>query len=183
MTDPTWPTAHRFLSPVGWVLLTLCAAGVATALLVPRRTSCGGGPREACRSNLRQIDHALEQYRQDHGGRYPASLGELAAVGGITPNVFVCPSSFDVPSTGATTPAVAADLDAGPAGGRCSFVYCYPGPTTRPLEPSTVVVYEPSANHDGDGSNALFGDGHAEWLTPAGLARVLATTRPAGGLP
>ena len=48
---------------------------------------------------------ALAVYANDHGGRYPDRPEELLATD-ITPEIFVCPSTEDVPATGATTRAV-----------------------------------------------------------------------------
>ncbi len=135
--------------------------------------------RENCASNLHQIGLAILLYQQDHGGRYPASLAETAADEAVGTQCFVCPASGDVPSPGPTTRAVTADLDAGPVGGHCSYVYVGRGLTDRTVTPTTVVCYEPPTNHDGYGGNVLFGDGHADWQTNAGLARLLATTRGA----
>ena len=45
-----------------------------------------------------------------------------------------------------------------------------------------IVLCEPPANHNGDGGNVLFGDGHAEWIPQPRLGRLIAaataTTRP-----
>jgi prepilin-type processing-associated H-X9-DG protein len=36
------------------------------------------------------------------------------------------------------------------------------------------VLYEPLANHGGDGIHVLFGDGHAEWLNATVGAKIIA---------
>jgi len=50
------------------------------------------------------------------------------------------------------------------------------------LKATTVLLYEPLANHDNDGMNILFGDGHVEFVHPAEARRLIASlpsTNPA----
>ena len=37
--------------------------------------------------------------------------------------------------------------------------------TTATVKPDTVIVYELPENHQNDGMNILYGDGHAEWAS------------------
>jgi prepilin-type processing-associated H-X9-DG protein len=55
-----------------------------------------------------------------------------------------------------------------------SYVYVGNGLTTSTVDGNTLVAYEPPDNHQGDGMNMLFGDGHCEWLTPDRLKEDLA---------
>ena len=126
--------------------------------------------KSACQSNLVQVGRAVVIYAEAHGGRYPDTLGDMLTTTDISPAAFVCPASADVPAIGPTTRAVADNLT---AGGHVSYVYVGRGLTTRTVTPSTVIAYEPLANH-GDGGNVLYGDGHAEWLGRGPLAAVAA---------
>lgn len=133
----------------------------------------------ACASNLHQIGLGILLYQQDHGGRYPDTLGELVELEGISPACLTCPAADDEPATGPTTRAVVADLV---AGGHLSYVYVGRGLTDNTVADDTVVCYEPLANHSGAGMNVLFGDGHAEWVPRAKavgtVARLAAGERP-----
>jgi prepilin-type processing-associated H-X9-DG protein len=140
-------------------------------------------PRAKCVSNLHQIGLAILLYQQDHGGQYPDTLGRLTETEQIGPDVFVCPESNDQPSTGPTTRAISDEVTAGPAGHHCSYVYIGRGLTDKTVTPTTIVAYDAPDDHGGDGGNALYGDGHVDWLNKADAAKVLpawaAAMRPA----
>ena len=129
--------------------------------------------RAICASNLRQLGLAVHLYQQDHGGAYPDTLGRLALEETLDAAVFVCRSSNAERSTGATTQAIADDVDAGPEGHHCSYVYVGSGLIGKTATPTTIVAYDAPSNHDGAGGNALYGDGHVEWLTEADAAKLL----------
>jgi prepilin-type processing-associated H-X9-DG protein len=114
-----------------------------------------------CASNMHQIGLAILLYQNDHQQNYPNTLEELLEEQ-ITPAVFICPSSNDTASAGATTQAVAADFH---ASGHLSYIYLGKGLNDKTADPDIVVLYEPLTDHAGDGMNILFGDGHAEWFT------------------
>ena len=44
-----------------------------------------------------------------------------------------------------------------------TYVYLGKGMTTATVKDDTLIAYESPENHQGDGMNMLFGDGHAEW--------------------
>jgi len=166
-----WVT-RGFIAAAGLGLLALI---LLPNLCAPRETA----NRAKCASNLHQIGLAILLYQQDHGGLYPSSLGEIAANEPIGAAVFTCPSSNDEASASTAPTALAADIDAGPAGHHCSYVYLGRGLTAKTVTDATVLCYEPPDNHDGTGCNVLYGDGHVEWLTKAEAATRLPATRPA----
>lgn len=131
-----------------------------------------------CGSNMRQIGSAILLYSNENQGRYPDRLEQLILTQEISADLFVCPRTDDDASRGQTTRAVADGLA---AGGHLSYVYVGAGLTVS-CDPATVVLYEPLANHAGEGMNVLFGDGHTEYLRPAEareiLDRVAAGERP-----
>jgi prepilin-type processing-associated H-X9-DG protein len=125
--------------------------------------------RVKCGSNLRQIGQAIFLYAQDNGGQYPPSLAELLAHEDITAEVMTCPSSNDERSSGASTAEVVADLKAAetnaPGHKHClSYVYVGGELNAKTVADTAIVAYEPLENHDGDGANVLFGDGHVEFI-------------------
>jgi hypothetical protein len=152
-----------------WRLLAGTAAtGVAllTAWLVSsqqsqeiRGSSIKGLHRAQCASNLHQIGRVIALYRSHHAGRYPDDLATLLTEGKLAPAVFVCPSADDAPAAGATTQEILADF-AKPH--HRSYSYHGKG-LIDPVDPNRVIAAEPLSNHDDEGIDVLFGDGHAEW--------------------
>jgi prepilin-type processing-associated H-X9-DG protein len=81
----------------------------------------------------------------------------------------ICPSSNDERSTATEPAALAAELAAAEAGApdhaHClSYVYVGQALTLQTATADHIVAYEPLENHDGDGVNVLFGDGHVEFF-------------------
>ncbi len=119
---------------------------------------------------MHQIGLAILLYQNDHAGAYPNSVDEMLEEP-ITAEVFICPASTDTPSTGATTQAIAADFH---KPGHLSYIYLGKGMNDKNTSADMLVLYEPLANHSGDGMSALFGDGHVEWIDAKLAAKVLA---------
>lgn len=109
---------------------------------------------------MRQIGQALLLYANENEGRYPAALEPLLLTQDITPDVFCCPSSYDTPAPGASVEERSNALLQG-----VHLSYIYLGHEKGAQAPAdAVILYEPLANHDGDGMNILFGDGHVEFV-------------------
>lgn len=115
--------------------------------------------RVKCASNLRQIGQGLELYAKENGGKYPDDFGLLITKTDLTVDVFVCPSSGEQRASGTTPAEKAVNLL---THGHCSYIYLGRGLGT-PVGEDRVVAMEPPENHDGNGMNMLFGDGHVEW--------------------
>jgi prepilin-type processing-associated H-X9-DG protein len=157
-----------------WAELLVAAAicALLVAILVPSLgRQRGPANRIRCASNLRQIGLALMIYSNAHGGVYPPTLDEVLADGEITGEVFVCPHTAHQPATGPTTQAVVQDFR---KPGHNSYVYVAGGVPEKSLTGRHVVAHDLPLNHPGLGMNALFGDGHVEWLPQAQAARVIA---------
>jgi len=122
--------------------------------------------RVKCASNMRQIGQALLLYSNENRGAYPADFGPLLLTQDITSEVFVCPSSNATPAPGGNTPQAVAVLPQ-----HCSYVYLPGHNNAAPA--NVVIVYEPMTNHDGDGSNFLWGDGHVSFETKQTAAAMI----------
>ena len=163
----------RRTTPLAWALAAVFTAltmFLAIGSLAPMgRYSRPAGNRVQCSFRLRQMGQTMQLYANDHQGRYPDTMGELLEEG-LTPAMFVCPSSSDSPPTGATTQAMAVNVH---AGGHLSYLYLGKGLTGTP-PPTMILAYEPLANHQNQGMNVLFGDGHVTFITPPAAMTMLA---------
>lgn len=176
-TDPPTPLHYQTplrRRPTQWVILGLLFAVICITLwwLIVPRTNVDRPEtnRVRCQSNLRLLGQAILMYANDNCGRYPDHIEKLL-VEEIIPDVFVCPSSNDTPAVvRPTTQATGANLI---SGGHLSYIYV--GSTfTTSVSDNAIVAYEPLSNHGGDGSNVLFGDGHAEFFQPPMMTKLLA---------
>jgi len=190
---------HRSGSVLVWVIGIVVIGGMLIAVLLPSLCrSREPANRVKCASNLRQIGQAISLYAQAHGGQYPSSLAVLLSVEDITAEVMICPSSNDEKPTAADTAGVVAELTAAetnaPGHTHClSYVYAGQPLTQKTATETRIVAYEPLENHNGDGANVLFGDGHVEFVpkqswpkiaADAGISiATLPTTTPALGKP
>ncbi len=157
-----------------WLWLPIILIGSLFLLSVFLPPSSKIGPRASarvhCASNLRQIGQAMLLYANDNGSKYPDHIEDLL-VEEIAPVAFVCPSTNDTASAaGPTTQATQANFV---TPGHCSYIYLGKGFTTA-ASAETILAYEPLKNHDGDGSNVLFGDGHVEFVEKQLMTKMLA---------
>ncbi len=126
--------------------------------------------RVKCASHMRQIGQALLLYSNDARGPYPESLPVVLATQDVASDIFCCPSSNETPATGGTPQAQANNLTVGP---HLSYVYVGKG-VNNSAGADTVVLYEPLTNHDRDGMNVLFGDGHVEFIVKQRAEKMIA---------
>jgi predicted Zn finger-like uncharacterized protein/prepilin-type processing-associated H-X9-DG protein len=124
--------------------------------------------RVKCASNMRQIGQALLLYANDNRGAYPPDFVPLLLTQDITAEVFVCPSTNTKPAAPGGTPQQQA---AALLPQHCTYVYL-PGHNNA-AGADVVIVYEPITNHDGDGSNFLWGDGHVSFETKQTAAAMI----------
>ena len=146
------------------------------ALIVP--FTCGrfleSVNRVPCASNLRQIGHAILVYASKHNGHLPDDLPTLIETEDLSPNVFCCPNTSDVPAAGPTTQAIMTEMK---KPGTVSYLYLGKGLTSSDLTADVVLAYEPLSNHQGRGMNVLFGDGHVEWVQGSLVEGVLSQAK------
>jgi prepilin-type processing-associated H-X9-DG protein len=153
-----------------WTVGIIVIGGMLVSVMLPSLCRAREpANRIKCASNLRQIGQAIAIYAQDNGGQYPPSLAVLLAHEDITAGVMLCPSSNDEASSATDTAGAVADLAAAETNAaghkHClSYIYTGRGLTVATASATSVVAYEPLGNHEGDGTNVLFGDGHVDWV-------------------
>jgi prepilin-type processing-associated H-X9-DG protein len=126
--------------------------------------------RVKCASNLKQIGSAMLLYANENAGHYPDRFEQLLATQDIGAEVFVCPSSNDEKANGNTLDEIVADL-ARPH--HLSYVYHGKG-FTKDAPADVVLATELFENHDRDGLNVLYGDGHVDFINRAAAEKLLA---------
>jgi prepilin-type processing-associated H-X9-DG protein len=123
--------------------------------------------RVKCAANMRVLAQGILLYANDNQGKYPPDMATLVTYmdnNGMMPRgmTLICPSS------GATLPPniaqMPADQYAAWANDNSSYVYMGGGLTTRTANAERIVIYEKPDDHDNQGINMLFGDGHVDWI-------------------
>ena len=136
--------------------------------------------RVKCANNLREIGLAALLYTNENRGRQAATLGELLRTQDIKIDVFACPSS------GNEVPAAvrAGDMDAKVAwvNEQSSYVWAGAGKDNN-MRVDEVLAYERMHDHDGDGINILFGDGHVQFYLRDAAEQLLSAKNLAPEVP
>jgi prepilin-type processing-associated H-X9-DG protein len=177
MLDDATPASNSWLKrwgPGRLILIGLvCVVGLpllGLGILMPNLCrSRETANRVKCASNERQIGQAIELYAKEHGGKFPDTLADLLLTQDMTAEVFVCPSSNGEKALGNTVEEQAKNLVAPKS---LSYIYLGKGLTTAAAA-DTPVLYEDLMDHDDDGANVLFADGHVEWNSRKGLPAII----------
>ena len=103
-----------------------------------------------CAANMKAISTSILSYEKTNQ-HYPPDLAVLWKNTPIlTGRIFVCPTS-----------------------GHNSYKYVYPGPDATTIGPNDVLLYENLADHNGDSTNIVFGDGHLKTCTFSEAMRLI----------
>ena len=156
----------------------LGGAALGTSILLPslnraRETA----NRIKCASNQRTLGQAMLLYSNEHRGQYPPDLATILITQDLPPDVFVCPSgdSAAPPAGSLLKPDGSPDEAKMRAWVGANSDYVYLGGGKNNAAPAEIVLlYEKPSDHDGDGMNLLFGDGHVEFFTMPSAAAQLA---------
>jgi prepilin-type processing-associated H-X9-DG protein len=114
--------------------------------------------RVQCAFNLREIGQACLLYSQSNNGAYPPDFGTLIRNEDIPAETFICPDVDLVPPSNMTKDQALIWVNR-----NSSYVYAGAGLTSK-SDPSSIVVFEKDANHQDQGMNILFADGHTEFF-------------------
>ena len=134
--------------------------------------------RIPCASNLRLIGYACLWYANSHEGRFPDDLSALLGEKDVelSPEALICPAleaEWIRRARGdADQPAAARQQKVEEFAHHPSYFYFGKG-RTNTMTSEEVLALEVPSNHEGEGSNVLFGDGHVEWLTEPALGDLL----------
>jgi prepilin-type processing-associated H-X9-DG protein len=117
--------------------------------------------RIKCASNMRQIGQAILLYSNENKGNYPPDFRTLILTQEITADAFVCPSG------NVSLPANLAQMKPEQIANWVNehSPYVYAGKGLKNNAPADrVVLYEKLEDHNSDGGNFLYGDGHVEFF-------------------
>jgi prepilin-type processing-associated H-X9-DG protein len=142
--------------------MTVAAPAVMMSVLLPslnraRETA----NRVKCGSNLRQMGQGMFLYSNEHKGKLPPDMGTIVLTQELGPEVFICPSGNN--ALPANWREMQPDEVAAWINKNADYVYLGKGKTNSE-SPETILIYEKTDAHGGDGMNILFGDGHVEFL-------------------
>ena len=137
----------------GTFMFIVMIGGILAAMLLPALSRAKGQARKTvCLSNLSQIGVSLHMYAQENGEHFPENLSQLYPDYVSDPKVFWCRCDPDDRSP--------QDIKT-PEDAMISYTYV---PSLNTSEDSdTPVVFEHLQNHENEGGNVLFIDGHVEW--------------------
>jgi prepilin-type processing-associated H-X9-DG protein len=118
--------------------------------------------RVRCAVNMQQVGVAVMMYANDNNGNYPQDLGALVKSEYLKIDPFICPAG----NTGYPDHLgdMTCDQIAEWINEHSPYIYIGQDLTVNAADPQTIIMYEDPADHDFDGVNALFADGHIEFL-------------------
>jgi prepilin-type processing-associated H-X9-DG protein len=123
--------------------------------------------RATCKKHLKETARALRAYASEHDGEFPQGgtavemFGELIEEGLLGEKswdpseipVYVCPSARGDVARWRRNRKLAAHM--------CSYEWV--SGLSEESPPEFALVFDKAGNHDGEGRNVLFVDGHVEW--------------------
>jgi len=127
--------------------------------------------KAACKNNLKMIGLALHIYSTDHDGHFPqgktaATVIEELVAGDYLPGegTFICPAAAGDHEAWERTKKISA----------ATVSYRWVPGLNVISPPDFIIMYDKSLEHHGNGRNALFVDGHVEWMLEEDFQKRLA---------
>jgi hypothetical protein len=155
--------ANPLLSPMAWVDSPV----IWLALSVPamEEEASNEEDRTRCLANMRQIGQAVILYANENNGKFPTDLPALIKAEDLTPDLLKSP--YGPAKEGADVVlAPLADLN-----------------LNKLVSPATTLVaYDKAALESGEGTAAVYADGHCDWLTAGSLKTALDEANKRAGL-
>jgi hypothetical protein len=159
----TRTVANPLLSPMAWVDSPV----IWLALGVPalEGEASNEEDRTRCLANMRQIGQAVILYANENKGKFPTDLPALIKAEDLTPDLLKSP--YGPAKEGADVAlAPLADLN-----------------MNKLVSPATTLVaYDKAALEAGEGTAAVYADGHCDWLTAGALKTALDEANRRAGL-
>lgn len=133
-----------------WLLIIVVLVGVAAYLLPSMMCHREHTGRIGCANNLKQIGIGMKLHANEHDDVYPQRFGEIIPYVSRHAAIFVCAESGN--EVGAIE-TVDEWTD-----------YGYIAGLSTTSAPNAILAYCDPKNHNGEGRNILFVDGHIEWF-------------------
>jgi prepilin-type processing-associated H-X9-DG protein len=156
-----------FLAMGGMGSLVAAQQAISVSILIPALNEARrNAARVRSASNLRQIGQAMLLYANENKGKYPKSMGELLLTQDVTVEVFVDPQTKNKPPANKNQEELAAWINQ-------SSDYAYLGAGKNNTATAETILAHEKIRPGVNGINALFGDGHVEFMNVGELQRQL----------
>lgn len=165
--------------------------GLGTIFLPPLLNPCcrstETGRRVRCAANMKALGNTIALYALAHQGQFPDSIETLLRAQPeetSSLSLLICPTTDDEAYDDSDRQVSINKLyERGNPSSfslsqsrpwlHISYVYAGRGMSTQ-TSPDAIVMYETISNHDGDGMNVLFADGHVDYFMKRDVVKMVA---------